>query len=68
MAKGRILIIDDEEDLIELVRYNLEQEGFQVKGATDGEIARAYEISVEQLEGHIEILRSINIFLPFIFI
>ena len=37
MAKGRILIIDDEEDLIELVRYNLEQEGFQVKGATDGE-------------------------------
>lgn len=37
MAKGRILIIDDEEDLIELVRYNLEREGFQVKGATDGE-------------------------------
>jgi two-component system alkaline phosphatase synthesis response regulator PhoP len=37
MAKGRILIIDDEEDLIELVRYNLEQEGFQVKGAADGE-------------------------------
>lgn len=37
MAKGRILIIDDEEDLIELVRYNLEQEGFQVQGATDGE-------------------------------
>jgi len=37
VAKGRILIIDDEEDLIELVRYNLEREGFQVKGATDGE-------------------------------
>jgi two-component system alkaline phosphatase synthesis response regulator PhoP len=37
MARGRILIIDDEEDLIELVRYNLEQEGFQVEGATDGE-------------------------------
>ena len=37
MAKGRILVIDDEEDLIELVRYNLEQEGFQVEGATDGE-------------------------------
>jgi two-component system alkaline phosphatase synthesis response regulator PhoP len=37
MAKGRILIIDDEEDLIELVRYNLEQEGFQVEGVTDGE-------------------------------
>jgi DNA-binding response OmpR family regulator len=37
MAKGRILIIDDEEDLIELARYNLEQEGFQVQGALDGE-------------------------------
>lgn len=37
MAKGRILVIDDEEDLIELVRYNLEQEGFQVKSASDGE-------------------------------
>ena len=37
MAKGRILVIDDEEDLVELVRYNLEQEGFQVKSASDGE-------------------------------
>jgi two-component system alkaline phosphatase synthesis response regulator PhoP len=37
MVKGRILVIDDEEDLIELVRYNLEQEGFQVEGVTDGE-------------------------------
>ena len=37
MAKGCILVIDDETDLIELVRYNLEQEGFQVKSAVDGE-------------------------------
>ncbi len=37
MAKKTILVIDDEEDLIELVRYNLEKEGFQVKGAIDGE-------------------------------
>jgi two-component system alkaline phosphatase synthesis response regulator PhoP len=37
MAKGRILIIDDEKDLIELARYNLEQEGFKVEGALDGE-------------------------------
>ncbi len=37
MAKGRILVIDDEADLIELVRYNLEQEGFQVTSASDGE-------------------------------
>jgi two-component system, OmpR family, alkaline phosphatase synthesis response regulator PhoP len=37
MSKGRILIIDDERDLIELISYNLNKEGFQVKGATDGE-------------------------------
>jgi len=37
MAKGRILVIDDEKDLIELIRYNLEKEGFQVSGSLDGE-------------------------------
>ncbi len=37
MAKGTILIIDDEKDLIELVRYNLEKEGFAVKCALNGE-------------------------------
>jgi two-component system, OmpR family, alkaline phosphatase synthesis response regulator PhoP len=37
MAKGSILIIDDEKDIIELVRYNLEKEGFLVRSAYDGE-------------------------------
>jgi two-component system, OmpR family, alkaline phosphatase synthesis response regulator PhoP len=37
MARGRILVIDDEKDLIELVRYNLEKEGFVVRSAQDGE-------------------------------
>ena len=37
MHRKTILAIDDEKDLIELVRYNLEKEGFQVKGAFDGE-------------------------------
>jgi two-component system phosphate regulon response regulator PhoB len=37
MAKGRILVIDDEKDLIELVHYNLEKEGFSVRSARDGE-------------------------------
>jgi two-component system phosphate regulon response regulator PhoB len=43
MARGRILVIDDELDLIELVRYNLEKEGFTVQSAQDGEsgLARA---------------------------
>ncbi len=37
MARGRILVIDDEKDLIELVRYNLEKEGYAVRSAQDGE-------------------------------
>ncbi len=41
MAKGTILVIDDETDLIELVRYNLEKEGFKVSAAPDGEVGLA---------------------------
>jgi two-component system alkaline phosphatase synthesis response regulator PhoP len=37
MSKGVVLVIDDEKDLIELVRYNLEKEGFGVLDAGDGE-------------------------------
>jgi DNA-binding response OmpR family regulator/DNA-directed RNA polymerase subunit RPC12/RpoP len=32
-----VLVIDDERDLVELVRYSLEREGFRVLGAADGE-------------------------------
>src|SRR5436309_1190596 len=32
----RILIIEDDRDIIELVRYNLVNEGFQVTAASDG--------------------------------
>jgi DNA-binding response OmpR family regulator len=37
VPRETILVIDDEKDLIELVRYNLEKEGFQVTSAFDGE-------------------------------
>jgi DNA-binding response OmpR family regulator len=36
-AKKTVLVIDDERDLVDLVRYNLEREGFIVLGAADGE-------------------------------
>ena len=39
MPKEKILVVDDEEDILELVRYNLEREGFQVKCAASGEKA-----------------------------
>lgn len=39
MKKAKILVVDDERDIIELVSYNLEKEGFKVISATDGEKA-----------------------------
>jgi DNA-binding response OmpR family regulator len=37
MARESVLIIEDEPDIVELVQYNLEREGFQVFAARDGE-------------------------------
>lgn len=39
MAKESILAIDDDEDILELVRYNLERANYQVKAVTSGEEA-----------------------------
>ena len=35
----RVLVVDDEEDLLELVRYNLTKEGYQVECVASGELA-----------------------------
>ncbi len=39
MAKEKILVVDDEEDILELVRYNLSREGYRVTGCLTGEDA-----------------------------
>jgi len=39
MAQRKVLIVDDEADIIDLLAYNLEQEGFTVMTAMDGETA-----------------------------
>jgi two-component system alkaline phosphatase synthesis response regulator PhoP len=39
MSKERILVVEDEEDILELVRYNLVKEGYLVTGALTGEDA-----------------------------
>lgn len=39
--RSKILIVDDEEDIIEILTYNLEKENFEVKGASDGEMGLA---------------------------
>lgn len=39
MVKKKILVVDDEKDIVELISYNLEQEGFAVIKAYDGQVA-----------------------------
>ena len=39
MADTRILVVDDEADILELIRYNLERAGHRVTGVSSGETA-----------------------------
>lgn len=36
MAKGKVLIADDESDILEILSYNLKKEGYEVMTATNG--------------------------------
>ena len=42
--KSKILIVDDEPDILDILKYNLEKEGYQITKAKDGEeaIKKAY--------------------------
>lgn len=50
----KVLVVDDEEAILELLKYNLEKEGYKVKIAPDGvkgvEIARKFEPDVILLD------------------
>jgi len=37
----KVLIVEDEHDLVRLIRYNLEKEGFRVSSVTDGSLVMA---------------------------
>lgn len=47
MEKERILVVDDEEDILELVRFNLEREGYSVTCTHSGE--NAIQIAAKEL-------------------
>lgn len=49
MSKETILVVDDEEDILELVRYNLSREGYDVRCAASGEEAHGI-ISSEKVD------------------
>lgn len=36
MSKNKILLVDDEEDILEFLEYNLSKEGYEVKAVSDG--------------------------------
>ena len=39
MSKEKILVVDDEEDILELVKHHLAREGYQIVCAETGEKA-----------------------------
>jgi two-component system phosphate regulon response regulator PhoB len=58
MARERILVVDDEEDLLELVRYNLTKEGYRVRCVASGEEA------LEAAREHLPDLIVLDLLLP----
>src|SRR3990172_12935253 len=69
-SSPRVLVVDDERHIVELVRYNLQQEGFAVSVAYDGRQALArvaedrpdlvvLDIMLPELDG-IEVCRQIR--------
>ena len=45
MNEYRILVVDDEEDLCEILKFNLENEGYEVDTANSAEDALKMDIS-----------------------
>ena len=46
MKKEKILLVDDDPDIIEIIQYNLEKEGFKVYTANDGK--KAIEMAIKK--------------------
>jgi two-component system, OmpR family, alkaline phosphatase synthesis response regulator PhoP len=58
MASPKLLVVDDEEDILELLRFNLSAEGFHVVCATTGEEA------LEKVKSHGPDLILLDLMLP----
>jgi two-component system, OmpR family, alkaline phosphatase synthesis response regulator PhoP len=49
MSKARILVVDDEEDLCEILQFNLESEGYEVETANSAEEALKKDLATYNL-------------------
>ena len=58
MSSSKILVVDDEEDILELLRFNLSNEGFQVSCAASGEEA------LEKVKTEVPALILLDLMLP----
>ncbi len=58
MHDKQILVVEDEEDILELVCFNLKKEGYRVKGVTSGEEA------LQEVERQIPSLIILDLMLP----
>ncbi|HUP42280.1 MAG TPA: response regulator [Thermoanaerobaculia bacterium] len=58
MASGRILLVEDEPDIAEILQYNLEKEGFEVAVETRGDSA------LERLRDELPDLLILDLMLP----
>ena len=57
-AKGRILVLDDDESIRDIVKMNLETEGYEVDAAEDGESA------IELFDSDVHVMAILDIMLP----
>jgi phosphate regulon transcriptional regulator PhoB len=58
MTTKKILIVDDEPDIVELISYNLKKEGFHIAAASDGE-----EALQKTRAGHLDLI-ILDLMLP----
>ena len=58
MGKKRILVVDDEKDILEVIRYNLEKEGLLVFSAENGEEA------LRSIDAHAPDVMVLDVMMP----
>lgn len=58
MAREQILLVEDEDDIIEVIRYNLEKEGYRVRAVPDAEGAE------RELASNVPDLLVLDLMLP----